>query len=149
MASFLSEAVEASLCYFFENLLMKLKYPNLRIIQIPSNIISQAYFYLSGPNYFWRFNMRYPVVLLKLNEIIYLLQIINNFEIHMVLRLHLHLDNTHGTCMKNLSKYFCKINWCNLSPNFTPVPSFFYSLSISHILEHELFCLGRFGSSGQ
>jgi hypothetical protein len=27
---FLSEAVEASLCYFFENWLMKLKFPNLR-----------------------------------------------------------------------------------------------------------------------
>ena len=33
---FLSEAVEASLCYFLENLLMKLKCPNLRNIQIPS-----------------------------------------------------------------------------------------------------------------
>ena len=33
---FLSEAVEASLCYFFENLLMKLKFFILRSIQIPS-----------------------------------------------------------------------------------------------------------------
>jgi hypothetical protein len=31
---------------------MKLKYPNLRIIQIPSNKILQAYLYLSCPNYF-------------------------------------------------------------------------------------------------
>ena len=29
------------------------------------------------------------------------------------------------------------------------VHSFIYSWSISHILEHELFCLGRLGSSGQ
>ena len=62
MAFFLSEAVEASLCYFFENWMMKVKYPKLRIIQIPSNTILQAYFYLSDPNYFWRFNMRYPVL---------------------------------------------------------------------------------------
>ena len=33
---FLSEAVEASLCYFFENWLMKLKCPNLSNIQTPS-----------------------------------------------------------------------------------------------------------------
>ena len=38
-APFLSEAVEASLCYFFENWLMKLKFFNLRNIQIPSNKI--------------------------------------------------------------------------------------------------------------
>ena len=36
LAPFLSEAVEASLCYFFENWLMKLKCPNLRNTQIPS-----------------------------------------------------------------------------------------------------------------
>ena len=46
----------------FLNWLMKLKYPNLRIIQIPSNKILQAYLYLSCPNYFWHFNVRYPVV---------------------------------------------------------------------------------------
>ena len=33
---FLSEAVEASPCYFFENWLMQLKCPNLRNIDIPS-----------------------------------------------------------------------------------------------------------------
>ena len=33
---FLLEAVEARLCYFFENFLMKLKCPNLRNIQIHS-----------------------------------------------------------------------------------------------------------------
>ena len=37
MAPFLSEAVEASLCYFFENWWMKLKCHNLRNTQIPSN----------------------------------------------------------------------------------------------------------------
>ena len=52
MAFFLSEVVEASLGYFFENWMMKVKYPKLRIIQIPSNTILQAYFYLSDPNYF-------------------------------------------------------------------------------------------------
>ena len=61
LAPFVLEAVEASLSYFFENWMMKVKYPKLRIIQIPSNTILQAYFYLSDPNYFWRFNMRYPV----------------------------------------------------------------------------------------
>ena len=35
-SNFLSEVVEASLCYFFKNWLMKLKCPNLRNIQIPS-----------------------------------------------------------------------------------------------------------------
>jgi hypothetical protein len=39
MVPFLLEAVEANLCYFFENWLMKLKFPNLRNIQIPSNRI--------------------------------------------------------------------------------------------------------------
>ena len=35
LAPFLSEAVEASLCYLFKNCLMKLKCPNLRNTQIP------------------------------------------------------------------------------------------------------------------
>ena len=39
MAPFLSEAVEASLCYFFEIWWMKLKCHNLRNTQIPSNKI--------------------------------------------------------------------------------------------------------------
>ena len=39
MAPFLSEAVEASLCYFFENWWMKLKCHNLRNTQISSNKI--------------------------------------------------------------------------------------------------------------
>ena len=86
VAFFLSEAVEASLCYFFENWLMKLKYPNLRIIQTPSNTILQAYFYLSGPNYFWRFNMRYPVatqLVLRLHSLILLHQ--HRVRIHFIL----------------------------------------------------------------
>ena len=36
MVPFLMEAVEAILCYFFENWLLKLKFPNLRNTQIPS-----------------------------------------------------------------------------------------------------------------
>ena len=39
LVPFLSEAVEASLCYFFENWLMKLKFPNLRNMQISSSRI--------------------------------------------------------------------------------------------------------------
>ena len=39
MTPFLLEAVEASLCYFFENWWMKLKCHNLRNTQIPSNKI--------------------------------------------------------------------------------------------------------------
>ena len=39
MAPFLSEAVEANLRYLFENWLMKLKFPDLRNIQIPSSKI--------------------------------------------------------------------------------------------------------------
>ena len=58
---FLSEAVEASLCYFFKNWLMKLKFPNLLN---PLWIIIQWNewsFYPSELNYFSHFNMRYPV----------------------------------------------------------------------------------------
>ena len=40
---FLLEAIEANICYFFENRLMKLKFPNLRKIQIPSNKIYCKY----------------------------------------------------------------------------------------------------------
>ena len=39
LVPFLSEAVEASLCYFFEKWLMKLKFPNLRNMQISSSRI--------------------------------------------------------------------------------------------------------------
>ena len=39
LVPFLLEAVEASLCYFFENWLMKLKFPNLRNMQISSSKI--------------------------------------------------------------------------------------------------------------
>jgi hypothetical protein len=39
LASFLSQAVEASLWYFFKNWLMKHKFPNLRNLQVPSNKI--------------------------------------------------------------------------------------------------------------
>ena len=43
---FLSEAVEVSQYYFFENWLMKLKYPNLRISEPTSNKFKLAYLYL-------------------------------------------------------------------------------------------------------
>ena len=36
MVNFMLDAVEANLCYFFEKWLMKLKFPNLRNMQVPS-----------------------------------------------------------------------------------------------------------------
>ena len=58
---FLSEAVESSLCYFFENWLMKLKFPNL--LKPLGTIIQQNYwsFYPSEPFTFIHINMRHPV----------------------------------------------------------------------------------------
>ena len=57
----LSEAVEASLCYFFENWLKKLKCPNL--LNTPGTMIQDNYqsFYLSEPFTLACFNMRHPV----------------------------------------------------------------------------------------
>ena len=43
MALFLSEAVEASLCYFFGNWLMKLKFPNLRNIHTFRQILTSIF----------------------------------------------------------------------------------------------------------
>ena len=59
---FLSEAVEASRCYFFENQVCISKIPNLRILKLLSNKILLAYFYLSEPIHKVQFNMRYPVL---------------------------------------------------------------------------------------
>ena len=42
---------------------------------------------------------------------------------------------------------FAIIFWKNLP--LQSIPSFIYSWSISHILEHKFFCLGGLGSSGQ
>jgi hypothetical protein len=61
LAPFLSEAVEASLHYFFENWLIKLKFPNL---PNPLGIIIQkndGSFYPSERIYFIYFDMRHPV----------------------------------------------------------------------------------------
>ena len=65
LAPFLSEAVEASGCYFFQNWLMKLKCPNL--LKPLDTIIQENYqpFYPSEPFRFTRFNMRHPVLTLK------------------------------------------------------------------------------------
>ena len=59
--SFLSEAVEASWCYFFEKKFMKLKFPNP--LKPLDTIIQQNYwsFYPSQMIYFALFNMRHPV----------------------------------------------------------------------------------------
>ena len=60
-APFLSEAVEASWCYFFENWFMKLKFPNL--LKPLGTIFQQNYwsFYPSELIYFVLFTMRHPV----------------------------------------------------------------------------------------
>ena len=57
----MSEAVEASLCYFFENWLMKHKSPNL--LKPLGTIIYQNYqfYYPSEPFSFHHFNVRHPV----------------------------------------------------------------------------------------
>ena len=61
LAPFKLEAVEANLCYFFENWLMKLKCPNL--LKPLGTIIQQNYwsFYPSEPFSFVHFNMIHPV----------------------------------------------------------------------------------------
>ena len=60
-ATFLLEAVEASLCYFFENWLMKRKCPNL--LKTLGTIIQQNYrsFYPSDRFSFVHFNMIHSV----------------------------------------------------------------------------------------
>ena len=61
LAPFLLEAVEASLCYFFLNWMIKLKFPKLLNplgIKIQKNYES---FYPSELIYFAYFNMRHPV----------------------------------------------------------------------------------------
>ena len=58
---FLSEAVEASLCYFFENWLIKLKCPNL--LKPLGTIIHQhsQFYYPLEPFSFHHFNVSHPV----------------------------------------------------------------------------------------
>ena len=58
-ASFLSETVEASQYYFFENQVCLSKISNLRIHRLLSNKILLAYFYLSEPIHKVQFNVRY------------------------------------------------------------------------------------------
>ena len=61
LATFLFEAVEASLCYFFENWGIKLKFQN--ILKPLGTMIQQTYwsFYPSKPSFFIHFNMINPV----------------------------------------------------------------------------------------
>ena len=61
LAPFLSEAAEASQCYFFENWLMKLKCPIL--LKPLDTMIQENYwsFYPSEPFRITRFTMRHPV----------------------------------------------------------------------------------------
>ena len=58
---FLSKAVEAGLCYFFQNWLMKFKCPDL--LNILGTMIQENYwpFYPSEPFTLARFNMRHTV----------------------------------------------------------------------------------------
>ena len=58
---FLSEAVEASGHYFFENQECISKIYHLRIPKLLSNMILLAYFYLSELIHKVQFNVRYPV----------------------------------------------------------------------------------------
>ena len=64
---FLSEAVEACWCYFFENWLIKLQCPNL--LKPLGTIIQENYwsFYPSEPFRILRSNMRHPVISVKNN----------------------------------------------------------------------------------
>ena len=74
LALFLSEAVEASRCYFFENWWMKLKCPLL--LKPLATIVQENYqsFYPSEPFRIIHFTMRHPVVQLmhiKLSDLGY------------------------------------------------------------------------------
>ena len=61
LAPFLSDVVEASLCHFFKNWLMKHKFPNL--LKHLGTIIHQnsQFYYPSEPFSFHHFNVRHPV----------------------------------------------------------------------------------------
>ena len=61
LAPFLSEAIEASPCYFFENQECTSKIYHLRIPEPLSNKILLTYFNLSEPIHKIQFNVRYPV----------------------------------------------------------------------------------------
>ena len=61
LAPFLSEAVEASRCYFFENQEWISKIYHLRIPKLLSNKILLTHFNLSEPIHKTQFNVRYPV----------------------------------------------------------------------------------------
>ena len=59
---FLLEAVEASLCYFFDNWLMKLKCPNLRNTQIPSFWPKSCFYMASEVFKVYQIRSKDPVV---------------------------------------------------------------------------------------
>ena len=72
LAPFLSEAVEASRCYFFKNQEWILKIYHLRIPKLLSNRILPTYFTLSEPIHKTQFNVRYPVSYVYISLITYL-----------------------------------------------------------------------------
>ena len=62
LAPFLSEAVEASRCYFLENWLMKHKWATLLTMQSEIQHQNSQYFYPSEPFTLDHSDMRHPVV---------------------------------------------------------------------------------------
>ena len=86
LAPFLSEAVEASPCYFFQIKLMKLKCPNL--LKPLDTIIQENYqpFYPSEPFRILRFQMRHPVCWIFLKFVLHVqskIQILNELQSNM------------------------------------------------------------------
>ena len=74
---FLSKAVEASGCYFFENQEWISKIYHLRIPKLLSNKILLTHFNLSEPIHKTQFNVRYPVERAKLKVGVASIQVLN------------------------------------------------------------------------
>ena len=53
---------------------------------------------------------------------------------------------SHSHSLRSRQRLFCLSHWPKFSDFFGLFPSYIYSWSIGHILEHEFFCYGRFGS---
>ena len=99
LAPFLSEAVEASRCQFFENWLMKLKCPNL--LKPLDTIIHENYqpFYHSEPFRILLFQMRHPVY--------YKIHLLK-FEYQLVLKVRQNQNEFNFTTMRLVFVCFLK-----------------------------------------
>ena len=86
LAPFLSEAVEASRCYFLKNQQWISKIYYLRIPKLLSNKILVKYFNLSGPIQKIQFNVRYPVFCSFLNTAF--LQLMLHFSVLLPLKVN-------------------------------------------------------------